>query len=518
MYPLHPGRYVILALIILAAACKDSPGGPSGPATPAVIAATTPASVEGTVGDTVPLAVRVTSSQGEGVPNVRVGFTVTAGGGSMTSVTVTTDASGQASATWTLGTTVGRNRATATVDQLAPVEFVADARAGAAFAVGLQTQPGGARIGAMLRDQPVVEIRDRFGNRVTNTSAAVTAHLSGGEGALRGTSSVAGVDGIVRFADLELSGPVGPRTLRFTSGDLQEASSTSFVLMPPARSVVDRADDVTGSQVHVIYVLPSDGADRSLDTEVSLAYSVASFQRWLAQQTGGRMLRMDTFHGAVDVTFFRLSKTDQEIVARGPFVRDEIERQLAAAGRIVPGKLYAVYYDGGSTYACGGAAWPPDLPGQVAAMYLRGLANGPVSCASSSFVSLPTDFPRYWEFAMLHDMLHVAGIVSRHAPNHTAEYPAHVPEPHDLMYSGRAPWQLGPATMLDVGGNDYFGAAVPSRVANLLTSPYLTPAPAGSVFAATLSPLSAPQAQQMSTAAAQLPVHPRFELLMQERK
>ena len=131
---------------------------------------------------------------------------------------------------------------------------------------------------------------------------------------------------------------------------------------PLARSTVDRPDDSPEPQIHVLYVLPSDRGDRELDTNGTLESSVAAFQRWLAGQTGGRVLRLDTSGGSLDVTFHRLARSDEDIAGRGASVRDAVEADLKAAGFNAPNKIYAVYYDGTSTHACGGGAWPPELP------------------------------------------------------------------------------------------------------------------------------------------------------------
>jgi hypothetical protein len=76
---------------------------------------------------------------------------------------------------------------------------------------------------------------------------------------------------------------------------------------------------------------------------------------------------------------------------------------------------------------------------------------------------------------MLHDLLHALGIVAPNAPNHVLA--GHVPEPHDLMYAGSAPWQLGAMTVVDVGGDDYFGPNVPAGVNSLSGSAFLTTIP-----------------------------------------
>ncbi len=77
----------------------------------------------------VPPAVRVVDAFGNVKAGVAVTFAVTAGGGSITGASATTNGSGVASSgAWTLGTTGGVNRVTATVDGVTtPVTFTATA-------------------------------------------------------------------------------------------------------------------------------------------------------------------------------------------------------------------------------------------------------------------------------------------------------------------------------------------------------------------------------------------------------
>ncbi len=251
------------------------------------------------------------------------------------------------------------------------------------------------------------------------------------------------------------------------SGLLAAGASASSSALP--RATADRADDVSGPQIHVVYAVPADGEDRHLDDNGALEGSVSSFQAWLAQETGGKALRMDTYQGSLDVTFVRLAQTDAQLAAAGAFVREGIQTELQALGFNAPQKLYAVYYDGSSTYACGGAFWPPSLPGNVVAMYLRGLPSSPVPCGSNAFAAA-NQAPRYWEYAMLHDILHGLGYVPSCAPNHHRA--GHVTAPNDdLMWAGDVGFWTFPAK-LDVGRDDYYGHGR-SDCPDLATSPYL---------------------------------------------
>jgi hypothetical protein len=235
------------------------------------------------------------------------------------------------------------------------------------------------------------------------------------------------------------------------------------------RATSDRPDEVRGPQLHVVYAVPSDGADRALDTSGAIESSVASFQRWLAAETGGATLRQDTFQGSLDVTFVRLPRSDADISARGAFVRDEIERLLRESGHVVANKLYAVYYDGSSTFACGGGAWPPTLPGQVAAMYLRGRPPGAAPCETNPLAA-PGAPPGYTDYAMLHELLHTLGAVPTCAPHH--HLAGHTSDrPDDIMWAGTGAWQI--PGKLDPGRDDYYGHGRPGCF-DLARSPYLT--------------------------------------------
>ena len=271
------------------------------------------------------------------------------------------------------------------------------------------------------------------------------------------------------------TGSLGGRSFNVTAvdnaGNVTTSSHVYTVVSPPTagRAYVDQPDDRTGSQIHLVYAVPSDGDDRLLDVDGTIAGTVASAEAWLAGQTGGRSFRLDTANGEPDITFFQLSRTNQEIEDEGAFVRDAIEDELVAAGFDDPTKIYAVHYDGTSTWSCGGGAWPPTLPGTVAALYLHGLQSGPVPCETNSFAGAG-DPPGYWEFSFLHEIVHTLGFVAACAPNHTLN--GHVSTPtNDLMYAGTAPWNLS-GVALDAGNDDYFGHDDPG-CADLADSPFL---------------------------------------------
>jgi hypothetical protein len=203
-----------------------------------------------------------------------------------------------------------------------------------------------------------------------------------------------------------------------------------------------------------------------------LAASLGSIQNWLLQQTGEQRLRMDTFEGAVDITFRRLDRSDAEIASHGIYVRDTIETELQAAGFNNPQKLYAVYYDGTSYMACSGGAWPPDLVGNVAVLYLKGLAQSDFPCNLNSLVPYPEAPPGYPEFAMLQEIFHTLGASAVCAPHHSRQ--GHISDSlTDLMYSGE---ESSVQRELDAGRDDYWGHGNPD-CPDLAHSVFIDPLP-----------------------------------------
>jgi hypothetical protein len=342
-------------------------------------------------------------------------------------------------------------------------------------------QPSQARVGSALGVQPVIAIRDPIG-RLIDDPIPVTVSLSDGDGEVFGTVTVTATQGVARFTDLRVTGTYGSKTLTFTAPGLSGVSAKAVALQPPIRSRDDRPDDIAGPQVHVIYVVPQGTSDRRLDTELDIANSVAAFQGWLRRASGLQIL-FDRYEGVVDVTFFELNRSDSAMRSLGPYIVSEIESQLATAGLIRLEKRYLVYYDGGSTSVCGGAAWPPTVIGQTAALYLR-------ACEGGSLAAQPAASPGYWEFAALHDLIHTLGVVSSEAPHHTSGTPAHVPEPNDLMYGGgAAPWE---PTTVDVNNDDYFAPSLNGGLANLAENPFVERVAAPPAAAAALSPAGRP--------------------------
>ncbi|RLS24046.1 MAG: hypothetical protein DWH70_07785 [Planctomycetota bacterium] len=97
---------------------------------------------------------------------------------------------------------------------------------GTATQATLSTNAAGSASGSAFTTQPVITIKDSFGNTVTNSTASVTMTVSG-NGTTVGTTTVNAVAGIATFTDVGISGTAGTAyTLTFASNGLTSATQS----------------------------------------------------------------------------------------------------------------------------------------------------------------------------------------------------------------------------------------------------------------------------------------------------
>lgn len=105
-------------------------------------------------------------------------------------------------------------------------------------ALGIFTQPGGATSGSPMLGQPVIHILDNAG-LIANSTLAVTATISSGNGAVVSGGTVNAVAGVATFTALRVDG-TGPQVLTFSiaSPALQVVSNGFAVNASPATQIV----------------------------------------------------------------------------------------------------------------------------------------------------------------------------------------------------------------------------------------------------------------------------------------
>ena len=182
---------------------------------PRSITAVTPLQLTGVVATEVnpAPAVRVTDADGAPVAGADVAFSVVEGGGTVATSVVRTDAAGLATATWVLGRVAARNRLSASVTNLAPVEFSVAAAPGPVARI--QAWRGDSQTGmpdSALAEPLTVYVADAFGNAVAGTT--VTFDVLSGGGTIEPATAVIDSSGLATSGTWTLGATVGVQKAR----------------------------------------------------------------------------------------------------------------------------------------------------------------------------------------------------------------------------------------------------------------------------------------------------------------
>jgi hypothetical protein len=211
-----------------------------------------------------PVVVEVRDEGNNPVPNVAVTWVIGSGGGTVTPATSTTDASGRASAAWTLGSVPGPNTLSAVVSGIGVGEFSATATAGAPARLTVLTQPSSTAVsGVVLSQQPVIQLLDAGGNESKQAGVAVQVALGSGSGSLAGpTTATTDAGGRAFFTGLAIIGGNGTHTLRFSANGFASVTSAQIALSAANTVTTITADtpdpSQAGAQVTVQFTVTAD--------------------------------------------------------------------------------------------------------------------------------------------------------------------------------------------------------------------------------------------------------------------
>jgi len=224
-----------IAAIGVSAACGSSTEPKKKDVTPATITAQSTDTIRAAVGAVVstPLTVTVKNAAGEPIDTATVTFAVVTGAGTLSATSVKTNASGQASTTWTLGKTPGIQTVTATAGALAAVTFPAVASVGSATTIAKVTGDAQtATVGNTVAVAPSVKLTDAFGNPVPNV--LVTFTIGSGSGSVTAGSANTDATGVAKVGSWKLGTTAGANTLVATAGALTTTFTATAVVGAPA--------------------------------------------------------------------------------------------------------------------------------------------------------------------------------------------------------------------------------------------------------------------------------------------
>jgi hypothetical protein len=210
-----------------------------------------------------PFVVRVTDVAGNAVSGVNVSWSSING---TIAASSSTDASGQASATMTLGVALGTASATARIANGQTATFSANVQAGVVSQVIILSQPTNGTPNVVL--SPIaVALRDAGGNATPAVNPVTVALGNNPNGAvLTGTLTRNGISGTVTFDDLKLDKTGTGYTFVFTSGSLPSVTSSAFNMAIGAAS---RIQLLTPASVSFVAGSPPNPVARFLTTDAA---------------------------------------------------------------------------------------------------------------------------------------------------------------------------------------------------------------------------------------------------------
>lgn len=186
-----------------------------------------------------PLVVRVTDANGNPVAGVAVTW-VAVDGGSVSSATSGTNASGLAQITRTLGTEPRAYTTTASADGLSgsPITFTSTATVGPPAQLAFVTQPGSPTTsGSAFSPAPVIQVQDAEGNAVSQGGISISAAVTSGQSGvtLQNESRNTNGSGRATFSNLVITAPpdddyVLSFTASFGGGPLTPVNSGPLVV------------------------------------------------------------------------------------------------------------------------------------------------------------------------------------------------------------------------------------------------------------------------------------------------
>ena len=240
-----------------------------------------------------PLVVRAEDQGGTAVSAVSIEFSVRQGGGSLSETSATSGGDGEASTSWTLGTTSGTQNVTALIEGSgsATANFSATATPGPATAFSKES--GDQQVGKNNRALPepvVAAVKDTFGNGIVGIP--VTFSVTDGGGSISPADSVTGETGTTEgiwtmgvvgantltastagFPDLEFTATaelyVARADLTVSSMTVSPANATAFQDLTVTATITNSGDFTTGAAFDVQLLLDNVQAGNTTVSELA---------------------------------------------------------------------------------------------------------------------------------------------------------------------------------------------------------------------------------------------------------
>ena len=173
-----------------------------------------------------PLVVEVRDAAGNPQSGTTVDFTVTAGGGAVSTVSAVTDANGQASTTLTLGSAAGTNTVNAAAAGIGSVDFNATATL-ALLPTQIELTPASSSANLLTPVDYQATIQDQLGNPVTTATDPVTFAVTGVTGTFSPSATVVPTSGVASVTFTPAS--IGTATITASAAGLTGGTASLTV-------------------------------------------------------------------------------------------------------------------------------------------------------------------------------------------------------------------------------------------------------------------------------------------------
>jgi acetyl esterase/lipase len=232
-------------------ACGEGDGQIGPPGEAAIVEVVSGNEQVGRAGEPLaqPVTVRVRDRNGDPVAGVSVSFGVELQNGSLEPATAQTDDDGIVSTTWTLGSLLGEETATANVSGLSPLRLTATAQSPPVTAIVPVSGDGQEAAAASdVPSPPIVEVRDEAGHPVVGIEVRFAAS---GDGSVSPASVITGEDGRAAPDRWTLGTTAGPDTLLVTSPAIS-GSTLAFVALTVAGPVSGSVSSMSVTPDHPV--------------------------------------------------------------------------------------------------------------------------------------------------------------------------------------------------------------------------------------------------------------------------
>ena len=233
---------------------------------------------QGQVGEPLatPFVVSVLDQNGAAFAGAVVAFSVTAGRGTLSATTATTNANGRARSALTLGSDLGTNTVTATVAGLDPVTFTATAVEETPHSLTKVSGDGQqGQAGEQLAKPLVVSVLDQ--NGAAFAGASITFSVTAGMGTLSATTATTNANGHATTR-LTLGNDAGTTTVTATVEGLDPVTFTATAITPHSLTKVsgDGQQGQAGEQLAKPFVVSVLDQNGSAFAGASVTFSVTA--------------------------------------------------------------------------------------------------------------------------------------------------------------------------------------------------------------------------------------------------